>query len=706
MRYVLRSAVVVLFVLCSGAKAGPAVSRVFDTPAASGDERLRVSHDVDNPWPFEPHYTAVEQWAVRQQEIREQVMVAEGLWPMPERTPLNPIIHGRIEREGYTVEKVFFASMPGHYVSGSLYRPTGKSGKLPAVLSPHGHWPGGRFYENGEKEARQQIEKGAEKTMEGARFPIQARCAMLARMGCVVFQYDMIGYADSQAIVHREGFNDVEAALRLQSFMGLQSWNSVRALDFITALPDVDPKRVAVTGASGGGTQTLVLCAIDPRPAVSFPAVMVSESMQGGCICENAPLLRVGLNNAELAASFAPKPLGMTAANDWTLELETRGLPQIKAIYKLYGAADKAMAWHRPFEHNYNQVSRELMYNWMNKHLALGLAEPVTEQPFVPVPPKELSVYDAEHPLPADSTDAATLRKAMTAGSDAQVVALAKEPSEYRRVIGTALRAIVGDKLPGRGEVLVGDSRGPKASDGLTIEKGTIQRRGGGSRVPYVAITPADWNGTVVVWAHPEGKVSLFDAQEKPSPLVQKLLDGKSAVLAPDLFLTGELLGPAGVPQPGSAKYAGFTFAGYRYGYNPALLASRTSDVLSAIALAREWEGVKAVRLVGFGKAGIAALLARGLAGDAVDRAALDLDHFDFEQVKDANGEMMLPGAIKYGGVWGIVPLCSSGSTALWNAPETPRPELVAKTTKVQIVEGKGEAAAMLTWLLRDGTNQ
>src|SRR5206468_4262871 len=213
--------------------------------------------------------------------------------------------------------KVFFASLPGHYVSGSLYRPKAsrerkRPEKYPGVLCPHGHWANGRFFDAGEKAAQNQIQEGAEKTIEGARYPLQARCAQLARMGCVVFHYDMVGNADSKSIAHRAGFTDVEAELRLQSFMGLQTWNSIRSLDFLLSLPDVDPKRIGVTGASGGGTQTFILCAIDDRPAAAFPAVMVSTAMQGGCVCENCSYLRQDTGNVELAALFAPKPLGMS----------------------------------------------------------------------------------------------------------------------------------------------------------------------------------------------------------------------------------------------------------------------------------------------------------------------------------------------------------------------------------------------------------
>src|SRR5207245_3792690 len=263
---------------------------------------------------------------------------------MPPRPPLEPVIHGKIDRDEYTIEKVFLASYPGHYVSGNLYRPKGKTGKVPGVLCPHGHWRNGRFYDAleayGEKKIEADLKSGAEKTREGARFPLQARCAQLARMGCVVFHYDMVGVADSQQIKHTEGFTDVSAELRLQSFMGLQTFNSIRALDFLTSLPDVDAKRLGVTGASGGGTQTFLLCAIDDRPAVAFPAVMVSTAMQGGCVCENCSGLRQDTGNVELAGLFAPKPLGMTGANDWTKEIESKGFAELKALYRLYDAED------------------------------------------------------------------------------------------------------------------------------------------------------------------------------------------------------------------------------------------------------------------------------------------------------------------------------------------------------------------------------
>src|SRR5438128_3094170 len=129
--------------------------RVLD--GKSADKRLTHTVTLDHDYfPFTPP-TSKPAWETRRTAVREQLLVATGLWPLPEKTPLNAVVHGSIDRDEYTVEKVFFASMPGHYVTGNLYRPKNKDGKHACVLCPHGHWANGRFYDAGEKKAKELI---------------------------------------------------------------------------------------------------------------------------------------------------------------------------------------------------------------------------------------------------------------------------------------------------------------------------------------------------------------------------------------------------------------------------------------------------------------------------------------------------------------------------------------------------------------------
>jgi dienelactone hydrolase len=677
--------------------------RVLKEGELPKDSRLGKPIDLNGYFPFTPP-ASKQAWDSRRQDAREQVLVANGLWPLPPKTPLNPVIHGKIDRDDYTVEKVFFASYPGHYVTGNLYRPKGKTGKLAGVLCPHGHWPNGRFYENNEKAAEKDIAAGAEKTKEGARYPLQARCAMLARMGCVVFHYDMVGYADSKPIGHRAGFTDADAELNLQSFMGLQTWNSIRSLDFLLSLPEVDPKRIGVTGASGGGTQTFLLCAVDDRPTAAFPAVMVSTAMQGGCVCENCSYLRVGTGNIELAGLFAPKPLFMAAANDWTKDIETKGLPELKTLYKLLDAEDKVAAKHAAFPHNYNQVSREWMYGWFNKHLALGQPEPVVEKPFVPVPPKDLSVYDEQHPLPKDAANAEALRKYMKEASDKQIAALlpkdADSLKEYRRVIGTALRVMVHDRLPGKAEVEEKEIGVDTDKEGFRCRRLLLGRAGKDEQIPAVAVGGKSYNGTLVVWVHPEGKKSLWkDGQLTPA--AKQVLDKGAIILAPDLFLTGEFEGAK--PQAVNGSYAGFTF-----GYNRSLLANRVHDILTVVGYAVTHKDVKTVHLVGWEKAGPWALLARALCGDRVARTALDYDRFRFDSVRNTTDEMMIPGALKYGGLSAFAGLCAPAELYVHNHHASgsgewlkPAYEAAGQPKALTKVSEKASNDKVIEWLLR-----
>ncbi|MCA9058595.1 MAG: hypothetical protein KDA85_08850, partial [Planctomycetaceae bacterium] len=161
----------------------PATHRVFDAGQQPDDRRLQPPKDLNGYFPFEVPETKAE-WDQRRAELQQRVLVATGLWPMPEKTPLHPAIYGRTERDGFTVEKVYFESLPGHFVSGLLFRPTGTTNeKRPAVLCPHGH--GGRQQDYGEAAMDKLIESGAELYHASGRFPKLARCAQLARMGCV-----------------------------------------------------------------------------------------------------------------------------------------------------------------------------------------------------------------------------------------------------------------------------------------------------------------------------------------------------------------------------------------------------------------------------------------------------------------------------------------------------------------------------------------
>lgn len=629
----------------------------------SDDARLGPPVTLNGYFPFKPPATK-EEWAKRRQQVREQIVVATGLWPMPEKTPLKPVIHGKIERDDYTIEKVFFASMPGHYVSGNLYRPKGKSGKLPAVLFAHGHWANGRLHDAGIAKAKQEVADGGEGTIESGRYPLQALPAMLARLGCVVFVYDMVGVADSKSIPHAAGFADAQDELRLQSAMGLQTWNSIRAYDFLESLPDVDPKRIGMTGASGGGTQTFILCAIDDRPAVAFPAVMVSTGMQGGCVCENCSYLRIGTGNVEFAGLFAPKPLGMSGAGkrDWTREIETKGLPELKALYGLVGKPSDVMAKaFLQFDHNYNQVSRELMYNWMNQHLKLGLKGPIAERAFVPVAPQELSVYDAEHPMPKAALDAPRLRQIMAEASDKQIDALmpkhAAGLAEFRRVAGTALRVMAGS-YPAAKELQL--HTGPKAGKigEYAYHKAVFGHQGEGDRIPSIGIVPPGAGRNIAVWIHPKGKASLFE-DGKLVPAAQALYDKKISIMAIDVLQVGE--------QTGEPRKVDARFAGYTYGYNRPLLAERVRDIVAAVAMAKQIIGAENVYLVGWENMGPAAVLAKAVCGNAVDRLAADLNQFRFDRIEKTDDEMMLPGALKYGGLGAFAALCAPGDMFLYN---------------------------------------
>lgn len=379
--------------------------RVFLLLASLALPLLAEPKTHNSPWNF-PEVESREAWQARAKEIREQILVSCGLWPLPEKSPLNAVVFDKVERDGYSIEKVHLQPYPGFYLAGNLYRPLGKgAGPFPAVLNPHGHWDKGRLADE---------ENGS----------IPARCIGLARMGMIAFSYDMVGYNDTRFADgteadggHRKFGTRAEDQLWGINSMGLQLWNSIRALDFLESLPDVDRKRLACTGESGGGTQTFMLAAVDRRLAAQVPVVMVSHSMQGGCICENAPGLRVDHSNMEIAAAAAPGPqLIIGATGDWTkATMEMEG-PAVASIYKLLGAEDRMKYVRFEAPHNYNLQSREAMYEWLGQRL-LAPSEAVSfkEAPYQKEPDAALRVFPGKLP-----DDALTMEEFIKARKQAQ----------------------------------------------------------------------------------------------------------------------------------------------------------------------------------------------------------------------------------------------------------------------------------------------
>ncbi|MDB6041376.1 MAG: hypothetical protein JWM99_5217, partial [Verrucomicrobiales bacterium] len=660
------------YIASIGSTTGPRAAEVPRAYAAGilpNDVRLGPLKDLDGYFPFQPPATR-EEWDRRAAEVRARTLVALGLSPLPPRTPLNPVIHGLVERDDYTVEKVYFESWPGFFVTGNLYRPKGaaaKGTKHAAILSPHGHWANGRFYDN-EKGIKQEIASGAERFEDSGRSPLQARCVQLARMGCVVFHYDMLGNADSQQLsadlVHgfskqrpemnattNWGLYSPQAEAHLQSIMGLQTWNSIRALDFITSLSDVDPSRIGVTGASGGGTQTFVLCAIDPRPAVEFPAVMVSTAMQGGCTCENASLLRINSGNVEFAALFAPKPLGMTAADDWTKEMPSKGFPELQRHFRMMGAPENVQLTPLlHFGHNYNYVSRAAMYGWMNRHLKLGADASLVEHDFKRLTIPEMSVWDDAHPRPENGPEfERKLLRTMWEAEQKEIEESALKSGGPSALQKEGNRILIGRTLDRAGDVRW--KMATKEDRGNFLEMaGTLRNTTYNEELPVIFLYPKKSKDRAAVWLGSHGKSSLYNADGAVRGEVKRLLDAGVTVTGVDLIYQGEFTAD-GKPVTATRTVKNPRESGaYTFGYNDSLLAQRAHDVLTVIAYMKHHEDrPKTVALIALDpEVTPVAAAACAVSNGAIHNAVVNTGGFRFGKLLDLHDVNFLPGGAKY----------------------------------------------------------
>ncbi|HET6327220.1 MAG TPA: hypothetical protein VFG04_21240 [Planctomycetaceae bacterium] len=340
---------------------------------AAPADRAQVLRDVAR---MDAEHRDKAAWDRRRAELRREFLRGAGLWPLPQQGPYSIQRHSLRQHDGYTVENVAIETLPGFYCTGNLYRPTSRSvgaARGPGILCPHGHFkPLGRF-----------------------RSEQQIRCAHLAQQGATVFSYGMVGWQDSTQTTHDDPI-----------VLALQTWNSLKALDFLCSLNTVDCTRIGMTGASGGGTQTLYLALLDDRVKASAPVVILYPwSMPKDCCrCEGGmPVMQAaGTNCIEFAAAIAPRPqLIISVGQDATRDFPEIGFPFVRHAYEAYGAGARAENVFLPKEaHDFGPSKRAAVYSFLARNLGFDDG-PENLSRIAIEPPEQMEVFSASHPLPA-----------------------------------------------------------------------------------------------------------------------------------------------------------------------------------------------------------------------------------------------------------------------------------------------------------------
>ena len=308
-------------------------------------------------------------------EVRDRIRKSFGAFPG--RTPLNPRVTGVIERDAYRIEKVIFESRPGFPVTANLYVPKGRAFPLPGVVGTCGHSDNGKAAE-----------------------PYQSFAQGLARLGYVTLIFDPIGqgerlqYVDDNLKARRgTGTSEHLYAGNQQFLVGeffgtWRAWDGIRALDYLLTRPEVDPKKVGITGNSGGGTMTTWLCGLDQRWAMAAPGCFVTTFRRNlenelPADTEQCPpsALALGLDHSDFLAAIAPTPLILLGKErDY---FDARGLEEafdrLRRLYQLLGAEQNVELTIGPTAHGYSQEIREAMYRWFNR--VTGVSDVQSEPP-------------------------------------------------------------------------------------------------------------------------------------------------------------------------------------------------------------------------------------------------------------------------------------------------------------------------------------
>lgn len=293
-------------------------------------------------------YADKEAFELRTDSLRKEVRQRLGIdLLLAQCVESKPILSKVRKYDGYTVQNFALETLPGLYVCGSVYAPKSKE-KHALIICPNGHFGGGRYREDQ-----------------------QQRMGTLARMGAVCVDYDLFGWGESILQVG-------SAAHRSSAAHTIQAMNGLLILDYmLAARKDIDRKRIGVNGGSGGGTQTVLLSALDDRFMASAPVVSLASHFDGGCPCESGMPIQLaagGTCNAELAAIFAPRPqLVVSDGGDWTASVPTLEYPYLQRVYGFYDAKDKVTNIHLPKErHDFGPNKRNAVYTFFAEVFGLN----------------------------------------------------------------------------------------------------------------------------------------------------------------------------------------------------------------------------------------------------------------------------------------------------------------------------------------------
>lgn len=299
---------------------------------------------------------SLEVWTKEKDRLREQLTTAWGAFPA-DPTPLKPRKLGELKRDGYRIEKIIFQTMPEVWMTSNAYVPEGK-GPFPAVLCVHGHWSG----------AKQDP-------------TVQSRCIGLAKLGFFVLAVDAFGAGErgvGKALGEYHG--ELTAATLIPTgrvLAGIQVYENTRAIDYLQSRPEVDAKRLGVTGTSGGGNQTMYIGAWDDRLSAVVPACSVGnyQSYLGVacCMCEVVPGALGFTEEGRILSLVAPRALMVISATKDSVQFSARearkSIAAAQPVFDLYQKPRNIR--HATFEegHGYSKAMREAMYGWMTLHL-------------------------------------------------------------------------------------------------------------------------------------------------------------------------------------------------------------------------------------------------------------------------------------------------------------------------------------------------